>query len=55
MSFGGGGGSSGVTAHVHNANAGQGGNLKMKQTDSNDDTKFVISTGSTTYGIEVLL
>lgn len=54
MSFGGGGsGASPITAHVHNNNAGEGGDLKM--TNGTNTTRFDLGTGSQQIPLEALL
>ena len=54
MSFGGGGGSSGVTAHIHNsALAGEGGSLKVANGVNTTQLNFGSST--TNIPVEVLL
>jgi|TARA_R110000796_G_scaffold73075_2_gene164660 hypothetical protein len=53
MSFGGGGGSSGVTVHKHNSQSGEGGELQAR---NNIVTGTSIQfNGGTQYPIEVLL
>lgn len=54
MSFGGGGGSSGVTAHIHNsALAGEGGSLKLA--NSTNTTQFNFGSSTTNIPLEALL
>lgn len=54
MSFGGGGGSSGVTAHFHNsAIAGEGGSLKMS--NGVNTTQFTVGAGVQNLPLETLL
>ena len=54
MSFGGGGGSSGVTAHIHNsALAGEGGSLKMS--NGVNTTQFQIGASTTNIPLEALI
>tara|TARA_Y100001963_G_scaffold130231_1_gene186302 strand:+ start:672 stop:836 length:165 start_codon:yes stop_codon:yes gene_type:complete len=54
MSFGGGGGSSGVTAHFHNsAIAGEGGSLKMN--NGVNTTQFTVGSNTTNIPLEACL
>jgi len=54
MSFGGGGGSSGVSAHIHNsALASEGGSLKMA--NGVNTTQFNFGSSTTNIPLEVLL
>ena len=54
MSFGGGGGSSGITAHFHNsAIAGEGGSLKMA--NGVNTTQFTIGSNTTNIPLEATI
>ena len=54
MSFGGGGGSSGISAHFHNSSiAGEGGSLKIS--NGTDTTQFTIGSSATNVPLEALL
>ena len=52
MSFGGGGGSSGITAHIHSTSSGEGGSLRMRNSTT---TGTAMDINSTVYPIAVLL
>ena len=48
----GGGGSSGITAHIHSTSSGEGGSLRMRNSTT---TGTAMDINSTVYPIEVLL
>ena len=52
MGFGGGGGSSGVSAHVHNDQTGEGGSLKM--VNGTSTTTFDLGSGNQNIPLEAL-
>ena len=53
MSFGGGGGSSGVTAHRHNSQAGEGGPLQFRNSTTTGTTMQI--NGGTEIPMEIVL
>lgn len=56
MSFGGGGGAStGVSAHLHNSQSGEGGPLKFNGNITTGSSVTFQSTGATEYPLEVVL
>lgn len=52
---GGGGGSSGVSAHKHNGQSGEGGPLKFNNSITTGSSVTFATTGGTEYPIEVIL
>ncbi len=53
MSFGGGGGSTGVSAHIHDSSAGEGGSLKLN--NGANTTTFNVGSGTDNIPLEALM